>query len=229
MKFISPLLSDARASVGGATFSKNRGGNYIRSKVAPVQPRSTAQQGVRAGLATLAQMWRTLTPAQIAGWNTLAQGLTLKDSLGNSYSPSGIDLFVGNNRNLSSINATVVEDPPAQNAAFDDLSPLTVVATAGTPAFTIAPTVAAAPTGFTFLVRATGQLSPGVSYVGQSQYRIISHYAATAFASLNILAAYTARYGALVAGQKVQVSVELVQIDSGFASLPFSAQVVVGV
>lgn len=40
MKFLSALISQGSASIGGATFSKNRGGNYIRKRVAPVQPLS---------------------------------------------------------------------------------------------------------------------------------------------------------------------------------------------
>jgi hypothetical protein len=228
MKFISPLLSDARASVGGATFSKNRGGNYIRARVAPVQPRTVAQQNVRAGLATLAGMWASLTAAQIAGWNALASGITLSDSLGNSYSPSGIDVFVGNNRNLSDIAESVVSDTPAGSPNFDDISPLTVICTAGTPTFTIAPTIGAAPTGFKFLVRATPQLSPGISYVGQSKYRIVEAFAASAFDSLDILSTYTERFGALLAGRKIQVAVTLVQISSGFQSLQLTAAIIVG-
>lgn len=228
MKFISPILSDARASVGGATFSKNRGGNYIRAKVAPVQPRTVAQQEARANLSAIAGTWKTLSASQIAGWNTLAATITLKDSLGNSYSPSGIDLYVGNNRNLSAIGETSIVDPPAQTTSFDDITPLVLTATAGTAAFTVAPTIEAAPTGFKFLVRATGQTSPGISYTSQSSYRVIESFAATAFASLNILAAYEARFGALLAGQRVAVSVTLVEIATGFQSTPASQSVIIG-
>jgi len=229
MKFISPLLSDARASLGGATFSKNRGGNYIRSKVAPVQPRTVAQQNVRAGLATLAGMWKSLSAAEVAGWNSLASGITLKDSLGNSYSPSGIDLFVGNNRNLSDIGQTVVETPPSGSPNFDDISPVLATASAGTPTFAVVPTISAAPTGFSFLVRATPQLSPGISYVGKSEYRIVGYFPATSFASLNVLSDYVAKFGSLIAGRKIQVAVSLVQITSGFKSLEFSTSLLVGV
>ena len=228
MKYLSALLTQASGSLGGATASKNRGGNYFRAKVAPVQPRTVAQQSVRSNLATLAAMWKTLTAPQIAGWNSLASGVTLSDSLGNSYTPSGIDLFVGNNRNLEAIGEAVVEDPPASNASFEDISPLVATATAGTPAFTVAPTIGAAPTGFKFLVRCTRQLSPGISYIGQSDYRVIESFAATAFASLNVLAAYTARFGDLVAGQKIGIAVSLVEISSGFSSLQFTATTIVG-
>jgi hypothetical protein len=227
MKFISPLLSDARASVGGATFSKNRGGNYIRAKVAPVQPRSVAQQTVRANLSVLAGMWKSLSAADVAGWNTLAGTITLKDSLGNSYSPSGIDLFVGNNRNLSSIDEPVVEAPPAASPGFEDILPLGPSATAGTPTFVITTGLAAAPTGFKFLVRATTQSSTGVSYFTRSAYRVVASFAASAYASLNIESAYVAKFGPLVAGSKIAVAVSLVEIASGFQGVEATATLVV--
>ena len=228
MKFISPLLSDARASVGGATFSKNRGGNYIRAKVAPVQPRTVAQQDARASLALFSGQWKGLTATQRAGWTGLAASITLKDSLGTSYNPTGNQLFVGNNRNLSDAVESAITTAPASAPDYPEITPLTLAATAGTPTMTIATALSAAPTGFVFLVRATPQSSPGRSYFGQSSYRLIGSFAATAYASLNILSAYTARFGTLTAGQKVQVAVSLVQITSGFQSLQNTAVVIIG-
>jgi hypothetical protein len=225
MKFISPLFSDARASVGGATFSKNRGGNYVRSKVAPVQPRSVAQQSARANLALFSGQWKGLTATQRAGWAGLAAGITLKDTLGNSYTPTGSQLFVGLNRNLTDIVTAPITTAPSSVPNFPEITPLVLTASSVTPAIAIATALAAAPTGFLFLVKATGQLSPGISYVGQSKYRIIGAFPASAFASINILTAYTARWGTLRSGQKVQVAVSLVQASSGFQSLQNTATV----
>lgn len=223
MKYLSALLTQASGSLGGATAAKNRGGNYFRKRIAPVQPRTVAQQNVRSNLATIASSWKTLTADQVAGWNALASTLTLKDALGNSYNPSGINLYVANNRNLSDIGEASIVDPPSTSISFDDISPLTLDVSAGTPTFTIAPTIEAAPTGFKFLVSATPQLSSGVSYIGQSKYRVVESFAATAFASLNVLTAYTAKFGVLVEGQNIGVKVALVSITTGFKSLPVTA------
>lgn len=228
MKYLSPLLSQASGSLGGATAAKNRGGNYFRARVAPVQPRTVAQQEQRANLAALASAWKSLTVDQIAGWNSLATTITLKDALGNSYIPTGEQLYVGNNRNLSQVDETVVDDPPVSKPDFPDPTPITLAATAGTPTMTLATSLAAAPTGFVFEVRATAQLSVGRTFIGGSQYRIIGHFAASTFASMNILSDYTTRFGALVAGAKVAVALRLVHIATGFASTKATATVVVG-
>jgi hypothetical protein len=227
MKYLSALISQGSASIGGATFSKNRGGNYIRKRVAPVQPRSSAQQAVRATLSALSGQWKGLGAAVIAAWSALASTITLKDSLGNSYTPTGNQLFVGCNATLTACAEPVVTAAPAGTPAFPDMLPIAVTATAGTPSLAITTSLAAAPTGYLFLIRATPQGSAGIAFFGTSKYRIIGHFAASMFASINALSAYNTRFGALVAGSKLSVRVTLVQISSGFESMYAEATIVV--
>ena len=131
MKYLSPLLSDARASIGGATASKNRAGNYFRERIAPVQPRTPAQQAIRAGLATLSAQWRALTASQIAAWNALATQVVKKDSLGNSYTLTGEQLYVGNNQSLTLNSQANVSTPPASPPSFPGPMLLAAAASAG--------------------------------------------------------------------------------------------------
>lgn len=228
MKYLSALISQGSASIGGATFSKNRGGNYIRKRVAPVQPRSSAQQAIRASLSALSGQWKTLSSSQLAAWSALASTITLKDSLGNSYIPTGNQLFVGLNATLTTCAETTITTAPGAPPAFADMLPIAATATAGTPSFAITTSLGAAPTGFVFLVRATPQGSAGIAFYGTSKYRVIGKYAATAYASINALAFYNARFGALVAASKLSVRVSLVQISSGFESMYAEVSLVVG-
>ncbi len=228
MKFISPLVSDARASLGGATFSKNRGGNFARARVAPVQPRTAAQQAARASLSALSSSWRSLTPTEQAAWASIAQSITTKSSLGVSYTPTGSQLYVQCNRVLNTLAGTVITAAPAMIPSYPDMLPIAATATAGTPTLAVTTSLAAAPTGFTFIVRATRQLSAGRSFFGVSAYRIVATPAASSFASLNILAGYTAKFGALAAGAKIGLAVSLAQTDTGLESTWAYASAVVG-
>jgi hypothetical protein len=227
MKFLSALISQGSASIGGATFSKNRGGNYIRKRVAPVQPRSSAQQAVRATLAALSGQWKGLSQAVIAAWSALASTITLKDSLGNSYIPTGNQLFVCLNATLTACAEANITAAPGAPPAFADMLPIAATATAGTPSLAITTSLAAAPTGYVFLVRATPQGSAGIAFFGTSKYRIIGKYAASSFASINALSFYNTRFGALVAGTKLSLRVTLVQIASGFESMYAEVSIVV--
>jgi hypothetical protein len=49
-----------------------RYGQVSRTLAIPANPRTTAQLAVRQSLSTQAKIWRTLTQAQIAAWNTTA-------------------------------------------------------------------------------------------------------------------------------------------------------------
>lgn len=227
MRYLSPLLSDARASIGGATASKNRAGNYFRARIAPVQPRTPAQQAVRSSLASLAASWRGLTSPYIAGWNALAKTVTRTSSLGHAYNPSGEQLYVGNSQNLVNIGADPITAPPAAAPSFPDVTPVTSAPSSSGPSFHIITSLGAAPAGFAFLVAATPQLSAGISFIGKSARRIIGTYPDTDYASINVLADYVARFGDLVAGSTIGIAVSLVEIASGFQSILATATVYV--
>ena len=228
MKYLSALLTAGSASLGGSTFARNHGGQYIRSRVAPVQPRTSAQQAIRASLSSLSGQWKGLTQVQIAAWAALATGITLKDSLGNSYTPTGNQLFVGLNQTLTQIAGTAITNAPGAPPDFPDMLPISATATAGTPSLTVVTSLAAAPTGFTFLLRATPQGSAGRSFFGTSKYRVVGHFASSSYASINALSAYTTKFGALVAATKLSLRLSLVQTSTGFESMYAESTIVVG-
>lgn len=73
MKVIYTLFNQASGKLAGTVGSKNRGGNYMRSRVVPSNPRSALQARIRTLLASAAASWRsTLTGVQRGSWTTLA-------------------------------------------------------------------------------------------------------------------------------------------------------------
>src|SRR5437016_1082108 len=76
------------------------------------------------------------------------------------------------------------------------------------------------------IIEATKQLSPGVSFVPRSLYKQIQVSAAAAASPANILAAYNARYGALVSGKRIFVRVTVITSD-GQRTAPLSTSIVV--
>lgn len=61
--FLSPLIVDIRAKQKDTVFSKWKGINYIRSRVVPANPQSTAQTEVRDALTHLVDAWPLLNAA----------------------------------------------------------------------------------------------------------------------------------------------------------------------
>lgn len=95
MKFLSQVLTAASGSIGGVTYSKNRGGMYQRARAIPSNP-GTERQGIaRENLATAVGLWtNTLTPAQRTSWADYAAATPFTDALGQAVQLTGQQIFV---------------------------------------------------------------------------------------------------------------------------------------
>ena len=114
------MMTDARGKLGGQVFTKTRSGATVRTKVTPTNPQTAAQQTARAILGNLSTAWRALTEEQRQGWNAAVDGFLKTNIFGDTYSPSGKNLFVGLNANLAQtgsprndVSPTPIEVPAA--------------------------------------------------------------------------------------------------------------------
>ncbi len=132
-------------SIGGQTFSHNRYGPYIRSRTTPVNPRSAAQNKIRARVASIATTWSIgLTALQRAAWEVYADSIVMTNKLGAAIKLTGFNHFIRSNSarryndipfvldaptNLTlpqqdgSMVATVDETNQEISVAFDDSLP----------------------------------------------------------------------------------------------------------
>jgi hypothetical protein len=217
MKFLGDPQS---GSAAGTTSSRNRYGQYKRTRATPVQPRTPAQLNQRALMSTNAAAWRALTDAQRAGWLSLGAMISRTDSLGQTYTLNGFAAYCSVNNNKLAAGDAVVADAPAIVTPGDLL---TVTVTLTSAAFSIAYTATPLAAGVRLFIYASPQASAGRKFNGD--YRLISVTAAAAASPANVLAAYTAKFGAPVTGNRIFMS--LVTYKGGFQGSPFNvAQVV---
>ena len=207
------IVVDGRGKAGGHVLSKNRGGSYMRTKVTPSNPRTTAQSSVRSRLTTYAQGFRALTAAQILSWNNAVADYKSTDIFGDIKNPSGINLYTKLNSNLVEGGQSPITAPPLPSNVVIP-STLTLTGAAGTPALSLAFATSPVATGMVWIVRATAQLSPGIS-ASAGRFRNITTIAAAATTPANILAAYNTKFGTLVAGRKVFIQVIGMNITTG--------------
>lgn len=114
MKFTSPIIAMGSGSIGGATYSHNRYGKYIREKVKPVNPNTARQVAVRNWLSGLAARWRdVLTNAQRLGWTEYANQTTTVGKLGESQTLTGLNMFVAANVLRQQAGLAIISAPPA--------------------------------------------------------------------------------------------------------------------
>lgn len=93
---IQPLMGSAYSgSMKGITASHNKGGAYFRGRTIPTNPNTTRQQAVRGVLGALSSAWTsTLTDSQRQAWRDYAANTPTTDSLGNTITLSGQNMYV---------------------------------------------------------------------------------------------------------------------------------------
>jgi len=166
-----------------------------------------------------------LTESQRQGWIDAAQNYPITDIYGNQKILSGSALFVRLNVNLAGVGVSQIDDAPSP-VALPALESLSVAAddSANTVIITFTPTPVAA--DFALVFQATGNVTPGKSFV-KNLYRTITFADAAATSPADISAAWTAIHGDPVTGQKVFVKAFFVSKTTGQAGIPQLAQTVV--
>lgn len=207
-------------SLAGTTSSRNRFGQYRRTRAVPVNPNSSYQGTVRNRLALNSAAWRSLTDQQRAGWESLGSQMSRTDSLGQSYTLNGFQAYCSVNNNLSAAGDAAVSDAPSLETPVG-LATATITLTAAS--FSIAYTATPLPTGARLFVFASPQRSAGRSFEGD--YRLVHVSAAAAASPANVLSAYEGRLGDLVTGNKVFLSLQVYL--SGFLSGPMHTSAIV--
>lgn len=198
--------------IGGHVASRNRGGAYFRTKVTPVNPETSYQLTARARLSGWSQSWRSLTDEERQSWNSAVSNWSRTDIFGDIKNPSGFNLYVRLNTNAEIAGGGLSNFAPMPgNVPAVFASSLT--AAAGTPTLSLVATTPV-PANTAYKVWATPGQSVGKKFV-KSEYRLITTLAPAATSPFNILAAYNARFGALVEGSKIFVKVQAVNQDTG--------------
>lgn len=219
------MIAEARGAIAGMVFSRNTSGAYIRQKVSPVQPRTTAQQLVRTLLAAVSQAWRGITAAQRLNWNTVAASFVHINVFGDNMPLTGFGLYCRLNRNRQEIGEALLTIPPAP-IDVEGLTSLTMVIDNAEIAdddkikLTFAPAI---PADQKMVAYMTPPLSAGKNFV-KSEYRKIKILDNADVSPFPIGAAYIALFGAIpVAGTKAFVKLRPVNTASGVDGTDISA------
>lgn len=214
------LDSPRSGSYQGITSSRNRFGQYVRSRATPVNPRSTQQGVVRARMASNAAAWRAITAAQRAGWTDLGASMSRTDSLGQSYTLNGFAAYCSVNNNLSAMGNATVSDAPALVTPVN-LATVTITLTAA--AVSIAYTATPLAAGSRLFTYCSPQRSAGRSF--ESDMRLLAVSAAAAASPAVLTTAYTAKFGIPIVGNRVFFT--FVTVTGGFQSGPYTVSQVV--
>lgn len=191
---ITPIIS---GSIGGTIFSSNRGGDYMKNKVIPLNPATARQTLIRGLTAGFAQSWRGLTDAQRIAWNAATLNFPVTNNVGNTVILSGEQLYIRLNVVLSNIGQPNITTPPLPasisnfqscglNAALASMNFTGTYIGGGT----------SVPAGHSLVIYATAPLSAGIFNFGSRLRQITVFSTGTSTAAANIFPQYVAKFGA---------------------------------
>ncbi len=207
MKYVpSVLVQTMSGSQGDSTFSTGAGGDYIRRRVNPAQPRTEAQQEVRATFSAASAAWRSLTQAQRNGWTALAATVTRTDRYGKTYRPTGQQLFVASRTLASFSSQGAISDAPATSAQGNVITFIELIAKRGATAaddvITVDGNVQAS--GQPVVIFATAPFSAGRAYVSPGQYKKLGVFSQGDLnAGVSIKSLYEALFGRPTLGSHI--------------------------
>lgn len=225
-------VAEMRGSIAGVTFGRNRSGAYARNRTVPVNPNTQAQADSRYLFSQTAFAYTQLTAVQKEQWKQYAKLTSFfVNKLGESYTPSGRQLFQYCNMNLAIVQATQVVSSgtfigiqygpiPAITVPIFDLTqkpdPPTFVGeeksfsavVAGGSLTQLKSDANANPPNATddiqrIIVEATPFVRPSIENL-KASYRLITTISVTAATDLDILTSYTSRFepAGLVVGMR---------------------------
>jgi len=132
VKFKSASFTAASGSIGGMTFSHNRGGMYVRARATPTNPNSPEQSEVRTLMGMLSNLWvSTLTIVQRAGWIIYGENVPIVNRLGDDIFLTGLNHYIRSNVPRLQAGLTRVDSAPASFTIGSFTNP-TFVGTAAT-------------------------------------------------------------------------------------------------
>ena len=188
--------------IDGTVFSRVRGGAVARGWTMPVNAPTASQAALRSQFATVSWEWNNITAAQRSQWNAQAVTAERTNRLGETYTPSGRQLFMELNKNLSLVGSALIAPPPP---SWNRPSPPVLVAgdasqTAGLlTAFTLDVTApSGTPAGTKYLVEMTPPYAPDGKTNLTNLYRTIAFGVAPAVA-VDILDLYDSIFGSVAA------------------------------
>lgn len=225
------MMTDARGKLGGQVFSRNRAGAYVRTKVTPVNPRTTFQQSVRSVFGSISSAWSALTAVQRASWNEAVTNWQRTNIFGDLTTPTGKSLFQRLNngliQNVAGSSPLLFAPSPVEVPIVDEVS-ADWTRNETTNSFvlqwshqTVNPVN---PSDYLVQIRATAPMNPG-RYYHQNLLRVIA-IGDLDDDTYDLMDAYIDRFGVPVTGRNIFVEVRVVSKLTGQLGVPFSTQVV---
>lgn len=227
------IVSELKGKLGGQVFKGGASGGVMMTKnqltgaVANGSKLTKADAGrtvnPQQNIGNNASTWKALTGAQRATWIAAAPNFPFKNKFGETYTPSGYQLYMSINTNLLLVNEPVLTDAPE------------VPTLESCPAFTVAPSTSPTatfymtgtiPTGYKMTVYGTAPMSAGRAVTKGNKKAIIIFDDTQTF-PVSLDTAYSKIFGTLPSAGTVWFEGKLTKADAGRTSQAYQIQVTI--
>lgn len=205
-------------SLAGQTSSRNRFGQYRRSRATPVNPNTSRQTAVRSYMALNSQAWQALSDSERASWQYFADAHPIVNSLGATVLLTGHQMFNAVQTRLMSAGLTTelvppvdpLPEPPALGAVLLNKD-------GNESADSVVPfTVTPVPTATNLVLFCSPPVSAGRQFNGD--FRFLLRANAAAVSPVNIDDEIVAKYGVPPEGKKVFFRAMFLRSDGGWST-----------
>lgn len=214
----SAFIGQLAGTMGCTVATHSRYSSFFRNRVMPVNPKTPAQTLVRDLMTSLSQNWKGLSNAQQQAWSQLANTGPRRNIQGKQIMLTGHAFYLHLNLFRNQVDLARIDVAPPAIETPPSFTDVTNVINGTGAILTINPTVIDRTATNFITVWATPPISPGINFVGQSDYRLLTFFAANVFVPVTILAAYEAVFGAgwqTFVGMKIGIRIQGIS-DSGF-------------
>jgi hypothetical protein len=213
------IITNSRGKLGGQYYSRNHYGPFAANIVTPTNPQTSYQSTARSTFLFFNQKWKTLSIDDQLRWTEAAVNFPKTDVFGDEYFSTGKNLYVSLNINLSIIGQTAISTPPSPEVITPIPSIYALTANQLYGYIQLELTDDFTDTNQYYIVRATPLLSPGINVVTSKLTRIFVQDCDNS----NVWdwgAPWSAKFGALTAGNRLFIEVQSIQKHSGQAGIP---------
>ena len=202
------LVVDGSGKLGGHVASKNKGGNYLRTKVTPANPQTAEQSNVRSIFATISSGWSSLTESNRLSFADKVGEYSQTNIFGDLKSPTAKALYQRLNQNLLLVGRpklSVCPSPTAiPTATFD-----AVVYVDGS---SLSAEFLGSCTGSYVVISATPPMSAGTSFV-KNKLRVVSTVQGDVDFGVNIMSDYVAKFGVIPVNSNIVFAVKFINAN----------------
>lgn len=103
-------VAELRGSIAGNVFSRSRAGAIVRNRAVPINPQTQAQTDQRARMQSAVDNFRELSKEAVGEWAEFASTQERVNRLGETYVPSGKQVFTE-----IALNFQLLASPPSPN------------------------------------------------------------------------------------------------------------------